>query len=156
MQAKFKTKTYDCLNVRQSNANDGANTLSLLLSGVESIDELKDEASGCERVEILEDGSVTQVYEDYTNYLALSEGEGTVDVTMAQPSLVKQVAELKKVAQEQAAVIREQNSKIEEQASIIANQEMTIRELQITADELNVTQADQDDAINYLLMGEEE
>lgn len=156
MQAKLKTKTYDCINVRQSNANDGANTLSLLLTGVESVDEVRDEATNCAVVEITDEGGVRQVYEDYINFQSVATEEDTVEVTMRQDNAIKQLATLKAVVKEQAETIAMQGQTISAQAAQIASQETTITEQAARIEELDETQADQDDAINYLLMGGEE
>ena len=135
MQVKFKTKTYDCINVRQSNSNDGANRLALLLENVESIDELKDEATNCEKIEVT-DGSDIQSYEDYINYVGISEGEGTVEVNLQQDNTVKKLAKLTEVVAEQKAVIEAQAQTIARQSAII--------------DALETSQAEQDEQITEI------
>lgn len=143
MQAKFKTKTYDCLNVRQSNANDGANTLSLVLANIEDLEEVKAEATDCDHIEILDGETVTQTYDDYVNFRSIAQAEDQVEVVVNQPSLVKQVANLKATVQEQAAVIEGQAQTIAEQAATIANQAEMIAGLE-------ASQADQDDQITEI------
>lgn len=129
MQVKFKTETYDCLSVRQSNSNDGANRLALLLENVDSIDELKEEVTGCERIEVT-DGSDIQVYEDYINYVGISEGEGTVEVNLQQDNAIKKLEKLTAVVAEQKAVIAEQAQTIAEQQNMISEQANRIAELE--------------------------
>ena len=123
MIAKFKTKSYECENIRQSTGEDGANILSLLLSGVDSMDGLKEEATGCEQIEISEDGSVTQVFKGYVNYLGLTDGQDTVDVTVSQISLAEQIAVLK----HQIAVLNasqdEQDEEITEIQEVLVEEE---------------------------------
>ena len=135
MNVKFKSKTYDCINVRQSNSNDGANRLALLLENVDSIDELKEEATGCEKIEVT-DGSDIQVYEDYINYIGVSEGEGTVEVNLQQDNAIKKLEKL-------TAVVAEQKAVIAEQAQTIAEQRTRI-------DYLESTQAEQDEQITEI------
>lgn len=132
MNIKFKSKTYDCLDVRQGNSNDGANTLQLLIGNVEDINELISEATGCSRIEILDGDVVTQVFDDYVNFISISNANGMCEVTMSQPSLVQQVANLKQI--------------IADQAETIIKQHEHLMQLQTT----------QDDAINFLLMGGDE
>lgn len=137
MQAKFKTKTYDCLNTMQDNQNDGANRLTIILANVEDINEVKEEAIGCALIQILDGEQVVQSYEDYTKYQSLfTDAEGNVEVTVAQPSLVQQVVDLKATVKAQATVIAEQESTIQAQAQTIA--------------ELEASQAEQDENIEGL------
>ena len=138
MQAKLKTKTYDLVDngVRQSNASDGANVLGLVLTNVEDMNELIEEATGCQKVEILDGDTVVQTYEDYVNFQSVSATEDRVEVVMFQPSLVQQVANLK-------ATVKEQERTIEAQAQTIAEQEATIVALQ-------ESQTEQDDSIEGL------
>ena len=125
MQARLKTKTYDLVDngVRQSNASDGANVLGLVLTNVEDMNELIEEATGCQKVEILDGDTVVQTYEDYVNFQSVSATEDRVEVVMFQPSLVQQVANLK-------VTVKEQERTIEAQAQTIAEQEATILALQ--------------------------
>lgn len=138
MQAKLKTKTYDLVDngVRQSNASDGANVLGLVLTNVEDMNELISEATGCQKVEILDGETVVQTYEDYTNFQSVSATEDRVEVVMFQPSLVQQVANLK-------TTVKEQERTIEAQAQTIAEQEATILALQDS-------QTEQDESIEGL------
>lgn len=138
MQAKLKTKTYDLVDngVRQSNASDGANVLGLVLTNVEDMNELISEATGCQKVEILDGDTVVQTYEDYVNFQSVSATEDRVEVVMFQPSLVQQVANLK-------TTVKEQERTIEAQAQTIAEQEATILSLQ-------ESQTEQDESIEGL------
>ena len=138
MQAKLKTKTYDLVDngVRQSNASDGANVLGLVLTNVEDMNELISEATGCQKVEILDGDTVVQTYEDYINFQSVSATEDRVEVVMFQPSLVQQVANLK-------TTVKEQERTIEAQAQTIAEQEATILALQ-------ESQTEQDESIEGL------
>lgn len=138
MQAKLKTKTYDLVDngVRQSNASDGANVLGLVLTNVEDMNELISEATGCQKVEILDGETVVQTYEDYVNFQSVSATEDRVEVVMFQPSLVQQVANLK-------TTVKEQERTIEAQAQTIAEQEATILALQ-------ESQTEQDESIEGL------
>ena len=138
MQAKLKTKTYDLVDngVRQSNASDGANVLGLVLTNVEDMNELIEEATGCAKVEILDGDTVVQTYEDYVNFQSVSATEDRVEVVMFQPSLVQQVATLK-------VTVKEQERTIEAQAQTIAEQEATILSLQ-------ESQTEQDESIEGL------
>ena len=146
MQAKFKTKTYDCLNTMQDNQNDGANRLTIILANVEDINEVKEEATGCALIQILDGDQVIQSYEDYTNFQSISsDAEENVDVTVAQPSLVKQVENLKTTIKAQATVIASQEATIQEQAQTIAEQANQIAELQ-------ESQEVQDGYIDYISM----
>lgn len=161
MQVKFKTETYDCLSVRQSNSNDGANRLSLLLTNVESIDELRKEVTDCEVIEVTDESSV-QIYNGYINYVGMSEGENNVEVYLQQDNtltklekLTETVAQQATIIENQAKTIAEQGSLISEQANIIATQGSYIEQLQGETANLNETQAEQDDAINFLLMNDE-
>ena len=148
MQVKFKAETYDCLSVRQSNSNDGANRLSLLLTNVESIDELREEVTDCEVIEVTDEGSV-QKYEGYVNYVGMNEAENTVEVYLQQDNTLTKLEKLTAKVAEQAETIAEQAETIAQQASVIKQQESEIALL-------SETQAEQDDAINYLLMGGDE
>jgi hypothetical protein len=138
MQAKLKTKTYDLVDngVRQSNASDGANVLGLVLTNVEDMNELIEEATGCQKVEILDGETVVQTYEDYVNFQSVSATEDRVEVVMFQPSLVQQVANLK-------TTVKEQERTIEAQAQTIAEQEATIVALKDS-------QTEQDESIEGL------
>ena len=138
MQARLKTKTYDLVDngVRQSNASDGANVLGLVLTNVEDMNELISEATGCQKVEILDGDTVVQTYEDYINFQSVSATEDRVEVVMFQPSLVQQVANLK-------TTVKEQERTIEAQAQTIAEQEATILALQ-------ESQTEQDESIEGL------
>lgn len=142
MQVKFKTKTYDCINIRQSNSNDGANRLALLLENVDSIDELKEEATGCERIEVTDESDI-QVYEDYINYVGISEGEGTVEVNLQQDNAIKKLEKLTAVVAEQTEIIRQQADTISHQATIIEQQAQEIASL-------NETQTEQDEQITEI------
>ena len=146
MQAKFKTKTYDCLNTMQDNQNDGANRLTIILANVEDINEVKEEATDCHLIEILDGSTVIQSYEDYTNFQSISsDAEENVDVTVAQPSLVKQVENLKTTVKAQAKVIADQEATIKEQEQTINQQAEQIAELQ-------ESQEVQDGYIDYISM----
>ena len=126
MKAKFKTKSYDLIpgGVRQTNRNDGANELGLVLENGESLDELIEEATGCTRVEIIEDEeTVIQVYEDYTNFMSVSKYGEQVEVRMYQPNSVQKIAALQALVAEQADTIAAQNEKIAEQDNTIADLE---------------------------------
>lgn len=138
MQARLKTKTYDLVDngVRQSNASDGANVLGLVLTNVEDMNELISEATGCQKVEILDGETVVQTYEDYINFQSVSATEDRVEVVMFQPSLVQQVANLK-------VTVKEQERTIQAQAQTIAEQEATILALQ-------ESQTEQDESIEGL------
>lgn len=142
MQAKLKTKTYDLVDngVRQSNASDGANVLGLVLTNVEDMNELISEATGCQKVEILDGETVVQTYEDYVNFQSVSATEDRVEVVMFQPSLVQQVANLK-------TTVKEQERTIEAQAQTIAEQEATIADLQNSQDAQDVDISDITDAV---------
>lgn len=135
MQVKFKTKSYDCLDIRQGNSNDGANTLQIIVGNVEDINELKTEATDCARIEILDGDLVVQVFDDYINFISVSSSNDVCEVTVSQPSLVQQVNDLRQL--------------VINQSEIIADQHEYIVQLQSSQD-------DQDDAINFLLMGGDE
>ena len=135
MQVKFKTKSYDCLDIRQGNSNDGANTLQIVVGNVEDINELKTEATDCARIEIMDGDSVIQVFDDYINFISVSSSNEVCEVTVSQPSLVQQVNDLRQL--------------VINQSEIIAVQYEHIVQLQSSQD-------DQDDAINFLLMGGDE
>lgn len=146
MQAKFKTKTYDCLNTMQDNQNDGANRLTIILANVEDINEVKEEATGCALIQILDGEQVVQSYEDYTKYQSLfTDAEGNVEVTVAQPSLVQQVVDLKATVKAQAKVIADQEATIQAQTQTIAEQTNQIAELK-------ESQEVQDGYIDYISM----
>lgn len=146
MQAKFKTKTYDCLNTMQDNQNDGANRLTIILANVEDINEVKEEATGCALIQILDGEQVVQSYEDYTKYQSLfTDAEGNVEVTVAQPSLVQQVVDLKATVKAQAKVIADQEATIQAQTQTIAEQTNQIAELK-------ESQEMQDGYIDYISM----
>lgn len=134
MEVKFKSKTYECLDIRPGNSNDGANTLQLLIGNVEDINELKNEATNCSRIEIMDGDVVTQVFDDYVYFISISSANDMCEITVSQPSLVQQVAVLKQMVADQSETI------IKQHEHLMA---------------LQTTQDDQDDAINYLLMGEE-
>lgn len=138
MQAKLKTNLYDLApnGVRQNNANDGANILGLILLNVESIDTLQSDATDCEKVEILDNGAVVQTYEDYTNFMSISADGETTEVMMCQPSLVKQVANLKAVIRQQEQVIAEQSVVIHKLTVSQKTQDEEILELQEVVVEL--------------------
>lgn len=146
MQAKFKTKTYDCLNTMQDNQNDGANRLTIILANVEDINEVKEEATGCALIQILDGEQVVQSYEDYTKYQSIfTDAEENVEVTVAQPSLVQQVENLKTTVKAQAKVIADQEATIKEQEQTINQQAEQIAELQ-------ESQEVQDGYIDYISM----
>lgn len=146
MQAKFKTKTYDCLNTMQDNQNDGANRLTIVLANIEDINEVKEEATGCALIQILDGSTVIQSYEDYTNFQSISsDAEENVDVTVAQPSLVQQVENLKTTVKAQAKVIADQEATIKEQEQTINQQSEQIAKLQ-------ESQEMQDGYIDYISM----
>ena len=138
MKAKFKTKSYDLVpgGVRQTNKNDGANELGLVLENVESLDELIEEATDCTRVEILDEETVVQVYEDYTNFMSISKYGEQVEVRMYQPNSIQKIADLQALVAEQADTIAAQNEKIAEQDNTIAD--------------LEASQVDQDTSIEEL------
>ena len=129
MQAKFKTKTYECFDVRQSNANDGANALTLVLTDVEDINELIEEATGCDLIEILNGGVVTQIYEDYIKFMSEAMAGDSVEVSVCQPSLVQQVLTLKATVKAQAQTIAEQEAIIAQLETSQAQQDEDIEGL---------------------------
>ena len=132
-QAKLKTKTYDCLDVRQANMNDGANQLNLILTNIDNVSEVIEEATDCDKIEILEDGTVTQIYEDYTTFVSESLVNDEVSIVVCQPSLVQQVANLK--------------ATVKAQADVIATQEATIAELEASQEQQDVDINDVTDAV---------
>jgi uncharacterized coiled-coil protein SlyX len=130
----------------QDNQNDGANRLTIILANVEDINEVKEEATDCHLIEILDGSTVIQSYEDYTNFQSISsDAEENVDVTVAQPSLVKQVENLKTTVKAQAKVIADQDATIKEQEQTINQQAEQIAELQ-------ESQEVQDGYIDYISM----
>ena len=115
MEVKLKTKTYDLAETeRQSNMADGANMLGLSLANVTDINEVIEEATDCEKVEIIDGGVTIRTYEDYTNFMSVSVANDIVDVVMYQPSLVKQVENLKVTVREQKEIIDAQAERIAE------------------------------------------
>ena len=135
MKAKLKTKEFDCLDPKHTYSNDGANILTLYFVNVESLDELKSEITDCNHIEVTyDDGSILN-FDDYIYCVGSSDEGGIVSYVLQQPSLVQQV-------ENQRVIINDLRAVINEQAQLIR--------------ELQGTQADQDDAINFLLMGEED
>jgi len=125
MQVKLKTKTFDLVDggVRQTNKSDGANVLGLVITNVESLDEVVAEATDCEKVEVIDNGIVVQTYEDYKNFQSISQNEDIVEITMFQPNTLQKLAELQALVAEQAGII-------EAQAETIGQQEEAIKNLQ--------------------------
>lgn len=128
-EAKFKTKTYECVDVRSSYSSDGANELTLALTNVEDINELIEEATGCDHIEILEDGVVTQIFEDYIKFMSEAMAGDSVEVSVCQPSLVQQVVTLKATVKAQAQTIAEQEAIIAQLETSQANQDEDIEGL---------------------------
>lgn len=145
MQVKLKTKTFDLVDggVRQTNKSDGANVLGLVLTNVESLDEVVDEATGCEKVEVIDNEIVVQTFENYINFQSISQNADIVEVTMFQPNTLQKLAQLQAVVAEQAETIDAQNAKIAEQDGTIAAQAGQISELE-------ASQASQDTDIEGL------
>lgn len=144
-EAKFKTKTYECVDVRSSYSSDGANELTLALTNVEDINELIEEATDCDHIEILEDGVVTQIFEDYIKFMSEAMAGDSVEISVCQPSLVQQVVTLKATVKAQAKVIADQEATIKEQEQTINQQTEQIASLQ-------ESQEVQDGYIDYISM----
>ena len=142
MQAKLKTKTYDLVDngVRQSNQADGANVLALILENVEDMDELVQEATGCEKIEILDGSSVVMCFEDYINFRSISAANGQFEIVVQQDNSVQQIITLK-------ATVKAQQETINAQAITIEEQEATIAELQESQDAQDVDISDITDAV---------
>jgi hypothetical protein len=149
MQAKLKTKTYDLIDngVRQSNQADGANVLALILTNVEDMDELVNEATDCEKIEILDGSSVVMCFEDYINFRSISAANGQFEIVVQQDNSVQQIITLKATVKAQQETIDTQGRTIEAQAATIEEQEATIAELQESQDAQDTDISDITDAV---------
>lgn len=147
MQAKLNEHLYDLAEngTHQTPQPDGANNLTLDLINVSDLDALREDATDCEEIVIIDDGAEIGCYYDYVHFRGLAVEETEVHVSLQQDSIVRQVEKLRQTVADQSEIIASQEATIEAQAATIEAQEAEIAFLTDTNDM-------QDANIDYIAM----
>ena len=146
MQVKFHENLYALTEngVKQTNASDGSNVLTLELMDITDLDALTQDAAGAEDIQILNGDSIYQEYLDYIvlRSVTLDADTGVVTVTVHQESFIRQINTLRErnlVLQmqisAQSQVIVSQGETIEAQSKTIQMQASKIAELEQSQEE---------------------
>lgn len=136
MQVKFNNIIYDCLEYFPGKSSDGIDTIQFIIPNIKDINNIRDEINNGSEIKIFENGECIQTLHDYINIISILLGIDSIcDIILSKPFVKQQIESLNQI--------------IKEQSNIIAKQREYIASLQDS-------QNDQDEAINFLLMGEED
>ena len=148
MQIKFKENFYTLTEngVKNTNAPDGSNVLTVELTDISDLATLTADATGAEDIQVLNGDSIYQEYLDYIalRSVSMDAETGIITVVVRQESLVKQVETLRERNKTLKAQVTQQADVIADQVDTIAVQAARIEELETEITEIQECLVEED------------